>query len=601
MDHWSDCTCYSCQAEAVSEKEKKLHVQISDASRREFLKKASGLGLALGVGGGLISPLAASALNNGDGDAKQNEIFGNKSVTAGKTSVVTLLHTADIHAQLLTHDEFFIENGKPVYKKRGGFATLKSMINSLRKENPANTFLIDGGDCFQGGGVAALTEGQAIVPLMNAIGYDLMLPGNWEVVYGKEMMMKDMFAYTCPKVCANMFHDTKDNFNGDLIFPPYYVKHIGGIKIGFIGYNDPLTPKRQSPAYSEGIQFTHPHENIAKYVTILKEYEGCHLVMLLTHMGLAQQIGLADMPAIKGVDYILGADTHERVRDPITGKYARVTEPGAFGSFVARLDIAIEDGLVKDQAYQLLDVDPDRYKEDEEMKALVEKAREPYRARLDRVIGKTKTPLVRYYVIETPMDNFITDAIMWKFKPDIALSNGFRFCPPLVPDPKTGVAEITEDYLWSMLPVDSEAKLGTITGKQLWDWMEKELHNAFAKDPAKRFGGWVVRFKGMEVNFTIGNEQGKRINWIKVKGKALDMNTSYTFVACEREGDPDTTICRVDDVAEPKKLGITMHTVIEEYLAKHSPISPKLEGRATATDAPNTLLTQLMGFGYEFR
>ncbi len=601
MDHWSDCTCYSCQAETVSEKEKKLHIQISDASRREFLKKASGLGLALGVGGGLISPLAASAMNDGEGKAKHNEIFSNKSIKDGKASVITLLHTADIHAQLLTHDEFFIEHGKPVYKKRGGYATLKSMVNSLRKENPANTFLIDGGDCFQGGGVAALTEGQAIVPLMNNIGYDLMLPGNWEVVYGKEMMMKDMFAYTCPKVCANMVHDTKDVFNGDLIFPPYYVKHIGGIKIGFIGYNDPLTPKRQSPAYSEGILFTHPQENAAKYIKILREYEGCQFVILLTHMGLAQQIGLSDMPHIKGVDYILGADTHERVREPISGKYAQVTEPGAFGSFIARLDIAIEDGAIKDHAYQLLDVDPDRYKEDEEMKALVGQAREPYRDRLDRVIGKTKTPLVRYYVIETPMDNFITDAIMWKFKPDIALSNGFRFCPPLVPDPKTGVADITEDYLWSMLPVDSEAKLGTITGKQLWDWMEKELHNAFAKDPAKRFGGWVVRFKGMEVNFTIGNEQGKRVNWIKVKGKALDMNKSYSFVACEREGDPDTTICRVENVAQPKKLGATLHKIIEEYLAKHSPISPKLEGRATATDAPNTLLTQLMGFGYEFR
>ena len=45
---------------------------------------------------------------------------------------------------------------------------------------------------------------------MNNIGYDIMLPGNWEVVYGKEMMMKDMFAYNGVKVCANMFHDTKD-------------------------------------------------------------------------------------------------------------------------------------------------------------------------------------------------------------------------------------------------------------------------------------------------------------------------------------------------------------------------------------------------------
>ena len=600
IGHINNCTCQSCDNEAVSKKEKELHVQLSENSRRKFLKKATGFGLALGVGGGLI-PLSASALSKDEGALQSKEMFSNAAVKQGKASVVSLLHTADIHAQLLTHDEFFIENGKPVYKKRGGYATLKSMINQLRKGNPENTLLLDGGDCFQGGGVAALSQGQAIVPLMNNIGYDLMLPGNWEVVFGKEMMMKDMFAYDAPKVCANMFHQTSDAFNGDLIFPPYYVKKLGGIKIGFIGYNDPLTPKRQSPAYSEGIQFTHPEKNVAKYIKILREYEGCHIVILLTHMGLAQQVGLASKQFIKGVDYILGADTHERVRTPIVGEYAKVTEPGAFGSFIAKLDFVVEEGIIKDQSYQLLDVDPDQYKEDEEMKELVTKAREPYRKELDRVIGTTKTPLVRYYVIETPMDNFITDAVMWKFKPDIALSNGFRFCPPLVPDPKTGLAEITMDYLWSMLADDSEAKQGTITGKQLWSWMEKELHNAFAKDPSKRFGGWVVRFKGMEVNFTIGNDEGKRVNWLKVKGKPVDMNKTYTFVACERDGDPDTTICRVDNVTAPTKLGVTLHSVVQEYLAKHSPISPKLEGRATATDAPATLLTQLMGVGYEFR
>ena len=29
---------------------------------------------------------------------------------------MTILHTADIHGQLLTHDEFFIEEGKPTTK-----------------------------------------------------------------------------------------------------------------------------------------------------------------------------------------------------------------------------------------------------------------------------------------------------------------------------------------------------------------------------------------------------------------------------------------------------------------------------------------------------
>jgi S-sulfosulfanyl-L-cysteine sulfohydrolase len=449
--------------------------------------------------------------------------------------------------------------------------------------------------------VAALTEGRAIIPLMNNIGYDIMLPGNWEVVYGKEMMMKDMFAYEGVKVCANMFHVTNTDNNGDLIFPPYFIKEIGGIKIGFIGYNDPLTPKRQSPAYSKGIEFTVPEVNVARYIKILKDYEHCSMVFLLTHLGLAQQVGLSNNPQVKGVDFILGADTHERVRKPIQGKYAKVTEPGAFASFIAKLDIVIENGKIKDQSYQLLDVDPEVYKEDEEMKRMVEQAREPFKNELHQVIGITTTPLLRYYVLETPLDNMITDALMWKFKPDIALSNGFRFCPPLVPDETTGTAEITGDYLWSMLPVDSQAKKGWVTGQQLWDWLENEFQSAFAKDPAKRFGGWVVRFNGMEVNFTIGNPDGKRVNFVKVGGRNIDLKKDYSFVACEREGDPDTTICRFNNVRDPTLTGLTLHEVIKEYLAIHSPISPKIEGRCNATDVPGSLLTQLSGYGYEFR
>lgn len=600
--HSHSCSCAVCNDPAVSHAEKELHIEISENSRREFIKKAGRFGLGLGIGGGLITtPLAAAALNNDDASYKAHSMQNNKAVLNGKANMLTLLHTADIHSQVMTHDEFFIEQEKPVFKKRGGLANMKTMINALRTPNAANTMVIDGGDCFQGSGIAALSEGRAIVPLMNNIGYDIMLPGNWEVVYGKEMMMQDMFGYDALKVCANMFHDTNDEMKGDLIFPPYFVKYIAGIKIGFIGYNDPLTPKRQSPAYCEGIKFTPPEINVAKYIRILKEYEKCELVFLLTHMGLAQQFGLSNMEQIKGADYILGADTHERLRQPIAGKYAKVTEPGAFGSFIAKLDIVIEKGIVKDHTYQLLDVDPGKYKEDEEMKHLIIKAKEPYKKELSRVIGKSKVPLVRYYVIESPMDNFITDAIMWKFKPDIALSNGFRFCPPLLPDPATGMADITVDYLWSMLPVDSEAKKGSISGKQLWQWMEIELENAFAKDPAKRLGGWVVRFKGMEVNFTLGNDTNKRVNYIKVAGAPIDLNKEYSFIACEREGDPDTTICRMQGVKQPKLMGQTMHKVIEEYLAVHSPIAPVIESRCTATDAPATLLTQVMGLGYEFR
>jgi len=587
--HQQRCGCGSCDS---TEKTKAP----AQASRRDFFKSASLL-----TAGAVMPPSLANAVA---GDAyNDRSIFSNRAVQNGKAKVITLLHTSDIHAQLHTHDEFFFENGKVVYKKRGGFAVLKTMLQELKSKNPDNTLIIDGGDCFQGGGVAALTEGKGIVPLINNIGYDLILPGNWEVVYGKEVMWKDLGGYNSTKICANMFHDTKDEFNKELIFPPYWTKMLGGIKIGFIGYNDPLTPKRQSPAYSYGITFTKPELNVAKYVKILREYEQCSMVFLVTHMGLAQQVDLGNKPEVQGVDYILGADTHERVRKPIQAKYTKVTEPGAFGSFVAKLDIVIEDGKIKEENYYLLDVDPEKYPADEGMKKLVEKVSAPYANELNRVIGKTKTPLVRYYVIENPMDNMITDALMWYYKDkkvDIVVSNGFRFCPPLVPEKEKGYAEITNDYLWSMLPVDSEVKMGDVTGKQLWDWMEKELHNVFASNPAQRFGGWVVRFQGMQINFTMNNDLGKRINWIKVNGAPVELDKIYTMLACEREGDPDDTLCRMEKVKNPRKPGGSLHNIVRSYLSAHPMVSPKIEQRATATDAPSTLLSQLEGYDYEF-
>jgi 2',3'-cyclic-nucleotide 2'-phosphodiesterase (5'-nucleotidase family) len=558
-------------------------------SRKDFLKKIGAASMGLG-----LAPLASFALTDDKGKAES--FLKSSVIKKGKAQHLTLLHTTDIHGQVNVHDEFFWENEQAVYKKRGGFAHLKTLINEVRKKN-SNTLLLDGGDCFQGSAIASLSQGAALIPLMNNLHYNLMLPGNWEVAYGKKVLVKDMGAYDAPKVCANMWHEGTDEF----MFPPYQTFYLGGIKIGFVGYNDPLTPIRQSPAYSTGIRFQDPEKNIAKYIKFLKEQEQCDIVIALTHMGMAQQLNLANQSYAEGLDYVFGADTHERIRKPLEGKYAKVTEPGAFSSFIGKMDLVIENGKIKEEAYELMEIDPAKYKADEEMLELIKKAHEPYAKEIKKVLGKSTTPLVRYFVIETPIDNLITDALMWKIQPDIALSNGFRFCPPLIPDSKTNEAEITKEFLWSMLPVNSEVKTGKVSGKQLRNWLEKELENVFAKDPTKRFGGWLVRFQGMKIKFTMNNEMGKRVQEILVKNEALVDDKTYVVAACEREGDPDDVLCRIKDVKNTKRAGINLHEVMEEYLAKFSPVSPKIEGRAVATDAPSTLLSQVLGVNYQFR
>ena len=564
-------------------------------NRRNFIKNAAVLGMGVPA---VLGPVSAAFAS--DTNTEHAIVNTNAGTSKQAPNQFSVFITTDLHAQIHTHDEFFWENEKAVYKKRGGLAVLKTMIDALRAQHPQN-ILYDGGDYFHGHGVASMSEGEALIPLMNAFNYDLILPGNWEVVYKKKKMLYDMGHSSAAKICANMWHKTKDADNGTLIYPPYWIKYIAGAKVGFIGFTDHLVPKRQSPAYSEGIGFTHATENVAKYIKYLQEVEGCGIIFIVTHMGLAQQVGLANDPSVAGADFILGADTHERVRVPIQGKYTKVVECGAFGSFVGKLDITVKEGKIDTYQYELLDVDPVKYPANKNVLVLVQKAAAPYQDSLQKVIGYTSTPLVRYFVLETPMDNLITDAVMWKFKPDIALSNGFRFCQPLaVPQGAQKVA-ITNEFLWNMLPVNSTAKKGEVTGQQILEWLEKELENVFAPDPSKRFGGWFVRFAGMEVNCTIGKPKGQRVNTVKIKGQPLDKNKMYTIVACEREGDPNDTLCRIEKVSNPVATQITLHDLITEYLAANPVVAPKLEGRTIATDKPATLLTQLEGTTYNFR
>ena len=559
-------------------------------TRRNFLKFSTLAGLGIAV-----NPLSSfSAIN----DEEKNIGEPKTEIKAGQ-QVVSLLQTTDVHCQLHPHDELFWENGKSVFRKTGGYANLATYFDMARKKNP-NTFIIDTGDMFQGSELSVKTTGKALQPILNALGYNLYIPGNWEVVYYKENMLKLLGGLNAPKVCTNMYHDLGEGKKGELIFPPYYTWNAGGIKIGFVSYTDPLVPIRQSPAYSRGIIYTFPDENLAYYVNVLRNQEQCDFVILLSHLGLSQKIALANDPACEGVDYIFGGDTHERVRKPIQCKYSKVVEPGAFGSFVGRLDLIVENGKIVNENYSLDEIDSNRYKPDNIIQATIAKNEQPFKKEINKIVGYSTIPLYRYFVVENTIDTLIIDALMWKIKPDIVLSNGFRFCPPNTTTDATGNIPITEGYIFDMLPVDSTIRTAKVSGNQIKEWLEKELSNVFSKDASERLGGWMVKFKGMEIKFKAFDEMGERVKEITINGQNLDEGKIYVVSACEREGDPEDLLCRITDVKEGTNTPYTLHQVMKEYLASNSRVTPKPEGNAIILDAPSTLLTQVTGVDYKF-
>ena len=455
---------------------------------------------------------------------------------------------------------------------------------------------------FQGSELSVKTTGKAMVPILNALGYDLYLPGNWEVIYYKKAMQTLLGSLNAPKVCANMYHDLGDGKRGELIFPPYYIWNTRGVKIGFIGYTDPLVPIRQSPNYSKGIIYSKPEANLPHYINVLRKQEQCAYVLIVAHLGLSQQIHLANQPECKGVDYILGGDTHERVRKPIQCTYSKVVEPGAFGSFVGKLDLTVQNGKVIKDEYELVEINSSDLEASKKVAALIRDNEKPFADDIYKIAGYSTIPLYRYFVVENPIDTMIIDALKWKLKDvDIVLSNGFRFCPPRTTPDHTGNIPITEGFIFDMLPVDSNVRTATVTGKQIRDWLETELHNVFAKDASERFGGWAIKFKGMKMSFNAFAEKGKRVQQVSVADMPLDINKNYSICACERDGDPSDMLCRMKNVANAKNTSYTLHTVMKEYLAANSPVTPRPPQNAKILDAPQTLLTQVSGVDYKFR
>ncbi len=474
---------------------------------------------------------------------------------------VSLVYINDVHAQLEPHPELFWYGDQEEYvRDAGGLSRIATVFNRLRDERPGELLFIDGGDTIQGSGPAAWTEGKVVVEPTNALGLDVGIPGNWSVAYGEDAWRALTAEFKHPIIAANM----RDEETGELLFAPYLVKEINGVRVGIIGFTEPDIPTRQPPHLSEGLAFD-AQQVLPPLVAELREEHKVDLVVLATHIGLPKAIGLAD--TIEGVDVVLSADTHERTYEPIVRGDTWVVEAGAFGSFVGILDVHLDEkDEIVHRAWRLIELRPELFPEDPEVKAIVDVALAPHRERMNRVIGHTDVWLARYEVLNTSLDGLIADAFREASGADVALSNGYRFAPPTAPGP------ITVADLWNWLPIPLELKRGEATGAQLRDYWERELQNVLADDPAQLFGGWLPRVAGMTVDFLRHAPAGARVQQVYVDGVPVEDDGRYVLVAGHRPGAPADAVHRVRSCHSVELLGLTSHDAVEDYLQRHSRI-----------------------------
>ncbi|PIT05100.1 5'-nucleotidase [Bradyrhizobium nitroreducens] len=420
------------------------------------------------------------------------------------------------------------------FGKLGGFAHLKTLVDRLRSDvGEKRSLLVDGGDLWQGTGLANVMQGRDMVEVANLLGIEAMT-GHWEFTYGEQVLRDNLERFKGEFLAQNVFLTEEAAFNDALafdkasgrVFKPSVIKEMGSHRVAIIGQAFPYVPiahpKRFTPDWTFGIR----EEELQKHVDALRGTDKADAVILLSHNGMDVDLKLASR--VTGIDVILGGHTHDAVPQPIPVKNAGgttlVTNAGSNGKFLAVLDLAIDKGKVGDIRYHLLPVYSELLKPDPAMAELIGRLRAPHVTDWSTKIATPDRLLYRRGNFSGPVDELICTALRTELDAEIALSPGFRWGVTALP----GQALTMEDVLAETAITYPETYVQEMTGAQVKDVLEDICDNLFNADPYYQQGGDMVRAGGLSYTCTPAGAIGSRISELKLhNGKALSASHRY--------------------------------------------------------------------------
>ena len=195
---------------------------------------------------------------------------------------LSIAYINDVHGYLEPHPELFYLGGKEIIETAGGYARIASLVKNIRKNN-SNTLLFDGGDTFHGTLPVVQSKGEALIPILNKMGFNAMV-GHWDFAYGPEQLKKLAGKLNYPVLGINVYKE-----DGSLFLPPYIITNVEDLKIAVIGICSNIIDKTMPKHFSEGLKITDGVKELPIMVQRVKD-EGANLIILLSHNGFPQDV-----------------------------------------------------------------------------------------------------------------------------------------------------------------------------------------------------------------------------------------------------------------------------------------------------------------------
>ena len=463
-----------------------------------------------------------------------------------RSADIVILFTSDVHCGI---DQGF------------GYAGLSEIYDHLVAQGN-KVILVDDGDNIQGEPIGTMTKGEALVDLMNKVGYSVAIPGNHEFDYGMEQFLSLAKQAKFSYVSCNFNHE------GELVFDPYVIRELDGMKVAFVGVTTPKTLTSSTPRYfqDENGEFVYGFfqdetgegvYNAVQSAVDDARAEGADYVVVLGHMGNEEECHpwtYSDVISnVSGIDVFLDGHSHDTDQVVMKDKDGKEVIRAACGTKLScigwcRIDTEgkITTGLYtwnnNESAPALLGIA-------NKTSALVDKATSALEKKLKEVVASSEVlltindpeevdangkPIRMVRRAETNLGDLCADAYRDQSGADIGIVNGggIRVSIP--------AGKITLDDILKVFPFGNEMCVIEVTGQQILDALEWGARSV----PGENGGFLQVSGLSYEIHSYLesgctSDENGQfagvdgkyRVQNVMVGGEALDPAKTYTLAS----------------------------------------------------------------------
>lgn len=505
---------------------------------------------------------------------------------------VQILGINDFHGQL-DYTKTLTYSSGPV--NLGGAPFLAAYLKQRKAENP-NTLLVHAGDVVGASApVSALLQDEPTIDFLNRTGFDVGTIGNHELDQGKTEFLRlinggknpkngnDFSGANFPYVCANVL----DGTTGQPFLPPYVIKEVGGVKVGFVGVITMETPSIVKPTGIEGLKFVDQTTAVNNAVTELKS-KGVRSIVVLAHdpgmddgkgNGSGEVIDLAKTVDPE-VDVIIAGHNHGKINMDVAnqnqaGKKIRVVEAYSSGTAFddVELEINKDTGDVTSVQADIVDVIQANVTADPEIQQMVKDYQDKNAPILNAPVGKATQPINRTKNAagESALGNLIADGMRATMGTDFAFMNSGGIRQDL------SAGDVTYGQLFNIQPFGNVLIKMTLSGKEIRELLNEQWNNSRTR---------IGEVSGLKYTWKESNPStSKVVDIVKSDGTPLQDDQMYTIAVndfCAAGGDGYTILKQgTNKVAGPVDLDALVTYIKGQFTSQNKSIDAQIDGRVT--------------------